>query len=329
MLLDPPRTAGDAVASSAAAFMAECALIDLNDQSIPGLDAYRAVADQIASFAQGWRTQISAQRTKVAEAASPDKQPGSNPKEPEKPKKPLPKPGKSRAEQAREEAAARAVQWAPSFGLALRSGEISMDHVVALSRVRNHGCVPAHETGLLCVAQMRTAEDFAKHLTRWDAERDREAGLDRTATQRRKRSVSFFDRDDMRGMFALLPLADAERVENTLRQIADELFRASGNDETTAAQRLADALGLIADRSTDAAESSKSARPTIGVICNEDSLRGRVEDPGGHEDPPRPLARRARCQRSPPTPSKSPSSKASSSPRGGLSICVSARTAIS
>src|SRR5687768_11734110 len=130
MLLDPPRTA-DAVAASAAALRAEFALVDLNDASIPELDEYLAIFDRLTSFSRGCRVQLAAQRAKLVEAGRPAAKPGS---EPAPPQKPLPAPGKSRAEQARDDAAARAVRWAPSFGIALAAGSISMDHVIALGR---------------------------------------------------------------------------------------------------------------------------------------------------------------------------------------------------
>ena len=43
---------------------------------------------------------------------------------------------------------------------------------------------------------------------------------------------------------------------------------------------MADALVLMADRATGNAESSKANRPTVVVICDEDSLRDRVDDAG-------------------------------------------------
>jgi hypothetical protein len=213
----------------------------------------------------------------LIEAARPKQKPGTKPEPDEKT---LPKPGKSRAEQLRDAAAARAVRWAPSFGVALQAGEVSMDHVVALGRVRNFASVPQHETALLCVARMRTAEDFAKHLNTWDAERDHEAGIDRAASLRAQRKVSFFDRDGLRAMFAALPLDEAAKVENAVREIANELFHHSADDGTTLTQRMADALVLMADRATGNADSSKANRSTVVVICNEDSLRGRVDDAG-------------------------------------------------
>jgi hypothetical protein len=260
--------------------MAEYATIDLNDASVPELDALLVIFDRLSSFSQGGRVQVSAQRAKLVEAGRPKPKPGADP---EKPAKPLPKPGGSRAEQARDEAAARAVGWAPSFGVALQAGEISMDHVVALSRVKNVRQVPVHESALLCQARIQTAEDFVKYLATWDAARDDEAGVDRTVGLRAKRKVSCYpDRDDpgLRNMFASLPFDDAAKVENTLRNIADELFHAGVNDGTTLQQRMADALVLMADRAAGNADGSSSSRPTVVVICGEESLRGRVEDAG-------------------------------------------------
>jgi hypothetical protein len=91
------------------------------------------------------------------------------------------------------------------------------------------------------------------------------------------------DRDDpagLRNMFASLPVDDATKVENTLRDIADELFRAGANDGTTLQQRMADALVLMADRAAGNARGSSSSRPTVVVVCDEESLRSRIEDAG-------------------------------------------------
>jgi hypothetical protein len=137
---------------------------------------------------------------------------------------------------------------------------------------------------------MRTAEDFAKWLALWDSARDRDAGIDRTARQRALRRASFGRNSDGLGtLFAALAPLDATKVENTLRQIADDLFRASGDDGTTGDQRLADALVLMSDRFAGRPESDrgtgsgggeKPRRPTLVVICSEESLRGRVEAAG-------------------------------------------------
>src|SRR4051812_23096384 len=61
LLLDPPRIAGDAVASAADALLVEWATCDLNDLSIPELDAASAVADRVASYARGLRVRMSVQ----------------------------------------------------------------------------------------------------------------------------------------------------------------------------------------------------------------------------------------------------------------------------
>ena len=229
------------------------------------------------------RVRVAAQRAKLVEAGKSNTPPGSNSdSKPDPVSDPPSKPGGSRKEQARDADAARAVGWAPSFGVALEAGLISMDHVAALGRVRNHAQVPKHESALLCVAKMRTAEDFVKWLVTWDADRDREAGIDRAVTQRARRRIGFStDAEGLGTIFGALALLDAKKIESTLRQIANELFHASGDDGTTLAQRLADALVLMAERATGGGQSkSKPGRPTLVVICNEDSLRGRVEDAG-------------------------------------------------
>jgi hypothetical protein len=274
---DGAASSGDA--ASVLAALAGWAACDVNDLSKPQLDEMLSVAERVASFSQGWRVRVLAQRAKLVEEGRPQPSPDDP-----KPAEPLTKPGKSKNEQARDAAAARAVRWAPSFGVALEAGLISLDHVAALGRVRNHGSVPAHETALLCVAKMRTAEDFVKWLITWDASRDRDAGIDRTANQRARRRVGFSrDAEGLGNLFAALAPLDATTVENTLRQIANELFHASGDDGTTMTQRLADALVLMALRATGngtTGSGSKPNRPTLVVICDEQSLRSKVEDAG-------------------------------------------------
>jgi hypothetical protein len=230
-----PEGAGDTSdvsdAESLVSRLAWFAARDVNELSVPELDEMIAAASRGVSWTQAMRVRASAQRAKLVEAAKLKPKPGSP--EP-KPEKPLPKPGASRKEQQRDEDAARGAGWAPSFAVALEAGEISMDHVAALGRVRSHQHVSRFETALLCQARIHTAEDFTKYLHTWDAERDREAGVDRTATQRAKRYVSFFeDRNGLHALFAALPMLDAKKVENTLRDIANELFHASRDDGTT------------------------------------------------------------------------------------------------
>jgi hypothetical protein len=291
-LLDHPRTEPLVAASDAdslVSLLARFAACEVNDLSVPELDEMIAVADRGVAWSQAMRVRACAQRTKLIAAGKP--RPSSDDSRAEPRPKPLPKAGKSRREQERDEAAARAVGWAPSFGDALEAGSISIDHVAALGRVRHSKHVPAHETALLCVAKMRTAEDFVLYLRSWDAARDLDEGIDRGARQRRLRRVSFNrDTDGMGTMFAALGPLDATKVENTIRQIANELFRASADDGTTLTQRLADAFVLMAERASGRAgragggdrtdNTSKSSRPTLVVVCDESSLRGRVEDAG-------------------------------------------------
>ena len=269
-------------AASLVSLLARFAACEVNDLSVPELDEMITVTSRGVSWVQGLRVRASAQRAKLVEAGkakpSSDSKGGSKPEPDEKP---LPKPGGSRHEQARDADAARAVRWAPSFGDALERGLISLDHVAALGRVRNHAPVAAHETALLNVAKMRTAEDFVKWLLLWDAARDGDAGIDRAKRQRARRRAGFGrDSEGLATMFAALSVLDATKVENTLRRIANELFHASGDDGTTLAQRLADALVILADHFNGGGETTKPTRPTLVVICNEDSLRGRLENAG-------------------------------------------------
>lgn len=76
---------------------------------------------------------------------------------------------------------------------------------------------------------------------------------------------------------------DATKVENTCRQIANELFHACGDDGATLAQCLADALVMLAGHFNgggDPTGNAKPMRPTLVVICSEDSLRGRLDNAG-------------------------------------------------
>ncbi len=261
-----------------------------------------AKVSQCKLWMQGMGVRAGAHRAKLIEAAKA--KPGARPDPDAKPDPAAPpKPGGSRKEQRLDADAARAVALAPSFGFALELGLISLDHVAALGRVRNRLQVPVHESALLCVAKMRTAEDFVRWLITWDADRDREAGIDRAATQRRRRRVSFGrDSEDLGTMFAALSVLDATKVETTLRQLADELFHDSADDGTTMTQRLADALVLMAERSAGGGrddEGSKSNRPTLVVICSEESLRGDLAKAGlgytldGHPVPASELRRLA------------------------------------
>jgi hypothetical protein len=283
MLLDPPRIAdGSASADrreSMGSRLDRCAAYDLDALSVTEIDEMLAVTDRGQSWLHGMRVQARAQRAKLIAAGQPKRSDDET-----KPADELAKPGKSKKEQEREAAAARAVSWAPSFGIALEAGLISLDHVAALGRVRNFAYVSAHEAALLDVAKMRTAEDFAKWLITWDAARDRDAGIDHATRQRNLRRLGFGrDSQGLGTLFAALAPLDAATVEGTLRQIANGLFHAGANDGTTMAQRFADALVLMALRATgrDASNgggSAKPARPTLVVICDEQTLRGKVED---------------------------------------------------
>jgi hypothetical protein len=196
------------------------------------------------------------------------------------PDPPVPAPaGRSSKEDARAAAVARAVELLASFGAALEVGDVAVEHLLAIDRLRNRAEAQANEWVLLEAAKCRVAENFARWLERWDAARDRDAGRERARRQRAARRLSLIDQPD--GMGAIhgeLPPAEFEMLQRTLQTIDGELSR-SGDREAglTIKQRMADALDEMAHRAnanrrSAVTDDGGSLRTAIVVLVELDDL---------------------------------------------------------
>ena len=159
--------------------------------------------------------------------------------------------GVSARERRNRRAVADGVGLASVFGDALEVGWISADHVAALARVRNRDAVPDAAAGLLDQARGVAPEEFARRLDAWDDALDADNGASADAVRHEKSGVTFSTRSDGMGVTNVV-LAPAEHamLKDAVLQFGEELWRNSGDKESTLTQRHADALLEIVTRAT-------------------------------------------------------------------------------
>ena len=160
--------------------------------------------------------------------------------------------GVSGRESCRLSDVAQRVERAPVFGLALEAGDLTADHVVALAKVRNKGAVSDAQHGLLAQAVAVSVPEFVRRLAAWDDGLDAAAGVSPDAVRWSKRKLSFGVAEGGLGSthMVLAPVEHA-MVRDAVMNVADELWRNSGDRESSPVQRYADAMVEIVARSLD------------------------------------------------------------------------------
>jgi len=182
---------------------------------------------------------------------------------------------------------------ASSLADALQRGEVSVDHLAALGRVRNHEYVAGHETELLAAATARSADEFVRWLRDVDDAADRARGVDLDEQRRSRRSLGYFEGEfGMGGTRLLLEPLQHSLLRDAVFRMSDELWRNSGDRSSTPAQRMADALVELVARGSglrptaDAGPTGADAAPkrprraTMLVHITEESLFGRLDAAG-------------------------------------------------
>src|SRR5690606_19356336 len=175
---------------------------------------------------------------------------------------------------------ARALRSLPRIGEAMRKGELSFAKVRAITRV----ATPENETALLDVARSGTAAQVERIVRAWRrVDRLEEAHADQQRHE--SRSLSLYIDDD--GMYVVRGRLDPEAgalLEKALESAREELFGRSAVDpsinDSDAAQRRADALELVAERSLLHGDAGQRRRP-VEVIVHVDAAALRQESNTG------------------------------------------------
>lgn len=140
---------------------------------------------------------------------------------------------------------ARALIDLPEASAAIAAGDLSYAKARALTRV----ATPASETDLLELARAGSADNLERVVRSWKAMNDAEE-LSAERLRHRRRRLSVFVDDD--GSYVVKGRLDPEAGAVLMRAIdaaSDAVYRrGAGDEETTAAQRRADAMGLLAER---------------------------------------------------------------------------------
>ena len=297
----------DEVTATVARLVASCIGFDPAAASAPELDQVDATLGRIGSWVAGVRAQVGAARRGLEDSANASSRPADGPAPDPSRRKARPRPSGpgsgSSAEAKRREDAAAGATLSGALARAVADGTVSEDHLIALGRVRNAGEVAGHEPAIVAAALARSADDFASWLRRWDDERDAARGADVDERRRSKRRLGFFlDEDGMPTTRATLTPIDHQIVAGALHDVADELWRDSGDRTSTLSQRLADALVELARRAMGqpSAATRPSAspadppggeqaqptarrgvtRPSVLVVLDEHELRGRADAVG-------------------------------------------------
>jgi len=182
---------------------------------------------------------------------------------------------------------ARALRSLPRIGEAMRKGELSFAKVRAITRV----ATPENETALLDVARSGTAAQVERIVRAWRrVDRLEEAHADQQRHE--SRSLSLYIDDD--GMYVVRGRLDPEAgalLEKALESAREELFGRSAVDpsinDSDAAQRRADALELVAERSLlygDAGQRRRFVEVVVHVdaaALRQDSNTGQAVIEGG------------------------------------------------
>ena len=141
---------------------------------------------------------------------------------------------------------------APGVEAALVADETTAGHAEVLSRVPvEHRVAAGSDPGLMQAARSECVDGFRRCVNDFVAARDGDvAGVDKARRQhQRRRAAVFTTGDDMVRVDALLAPDTGAVVTGAIDAISDELWR-NNPDNTTAAQRNADALVEMARRAT-------------------------------------------------------------------------------
>ncbi|MPZ21078.1 MAG: DUF222 domain-containing protein, partial [Luteitalea sp.] len=172
---------------------------------------------------------------------------------------------------------ARALATLPLTSAAMNRGEISYSKVRAISRV----ATPANEARLVDAARGGTAAHIERLVRAWRRV-DRQAEARDTARRHQQRHLhTWVDEDGMLVIRGRLPPELGAVVQRALEAAADRLFREEaavprddGAAEVTAAQRRADALGLLAESAlaSDLDRGTAGDRYQVVIHVDEDTL---------------------------------------------------------
>ena len=177
--------------------------------------------------------------------------------------------------------AARALEELPETRASMARGELSFSKVRALTRV----ATTENEGDLVELARGCTAAQLERMVRAFSrGTREEEADLDRVRQKRRCFSV-FPDEDGMYVVKGRLPAEVGALLMRAVEAASDALFReeAGADSDKKAAQRRADALGLLAERALAAGfengpvSGTRAARYQVMLHVEPETLRVPVE----------------------------------------------------
>ena len=145
----------------------------------------------------------------------------------------------------------------------------------------------AHQNGRLDEAKMlqaaeeQTPDEFKKTMNEHQQELDGDDGQARLNRLRRKRTVSFTERDDgMWQLFALFDPQAATRIRRALNHCTDLKWRArSGREHRWMQHQRADALEQLLTRHLDADGHGEPQRATLVLVADYDLVDDRLGNP--------------------------------------------------
>jgi 5-methylcytosine-specific restriction endonuclease McrA len=183
----------------------------------------------------------------------------------------------------------------PRFAAAWASGELSCDHLSALSAhlscPRTRERLLADEELLCGLASSLSFAEFTRAVAYWAHHADPEGSTEAAEARRSRRDVSlvpsfggtFFGRMVLDPVSGEIVARELDRLEAELfRDDVSEALERLGRDPETselcrsAAQRRADALCLMAARSALVGDTPIEARPLLTVLVDAPTLFGRI-----------------------------------------------------
>lgn len=183
--------------------------------------------------------------------------------------------------------AARALEELPETSASMARGELSFSKVRALTRV----ATSENEGDLVELARGTTAAQLERMVRAFNrGTRQEEADLDRIRHERRCFSV-FPDEDGMYVVNGRLPAEVGALLMRAVEAASDALFReeAGADSDKRAAQRRADALGLLAERAMAAGfengpvSGTRAARYQVVLHVEPETLEGPIVPVGAGE----------------------------------------------
>jgi hypothetical protein len=188
---------------------------------------------------------------------------------------------------ARQVRLARKLLTLPHAATALAEGRISLDVVAKLASVdnpRTHDSLRRDEARLVAVAGRERFDRFCRHVERWRVVNDPDGARPRAGARRLHLHPTFDDCWSMDGWFDPVTgttiAAELERLEKILFDHDWAMARERlGHDpephelDRTPAQRRADALKLMAERSRAASEGTVRPAPLVTIVAGADAFK--------------------------------------------------------